>query len=128
MIGYPTDVVTYERAERFAGESKYPLSKMLAFAFEGITSLSVKLIRFITVGGMLMIFIAVIVFFYTLYSYFAGSARPGWSSTMISMWFIGGMIMISLGIVGEYVGKIYLETKERPRFIIEKFLNEETKE
>ena len=128
MIGYPNDIVTYERAERFAGESKYPLSKMLAFAFEGITSLSVKLIRFITVGGALMIFIAAIVFFYTLYSYFAGFARPGWSSMMISMWFIGGMIMISLGIVGEYVGKIYLESKERPRFIVEKFLNEEKSE
>ena len=128
MIGYPNDIVTYERAERFAGESKYPLSKMLAFAFEGITSLSVKLIRFITVGGALMIFIATLVFFYTLYSYFAGFARPGWSSMMISMWFIGGMIMISLGIVGEYVGKIYLETKERPRFIIEQFLNKEKNE
>ena len=128
MIGYPSDIVTYERAERFAGESKYPLSKMLAFAFEGITSLSVKLIRFITIGGALMIFIAAIVFFYTLYSYFAGFARPGWSSLMISMWFIGGMIMISLGIVGEYVGKIYLETKERPRFIVEQFLNEEKNE
>jgi len=128
MIGYPSDIVTYERAERFAGESKYPLSKMLAFAFEGITSLSVKLIRFITIGGALMIFIAAIVFFYTLYSYFAGFARPGWSSLMISMWFIGGMIMISLGIVGEYVGKIYLETKGRPRFIVEKFLNEEKNE
>ena len=128
MIGYPNDIVTYERAERFAGESKYPLSKMLAFAFEGITSLSVKLIRFITVGGALMISIATLVFFYTLYSYFAGFARPGWSSMMISMWFIGGMIMISLGIVGEYVGKIYLETKERPRFIIEQFLNKEKNE
>ena len=128
MIGYPSDIVTYERAERFAGESKYPLSKMLAFAFEGITSLSVKLIRFITIGGALMIFIAAIVFFYTLYSYFAGFARPGWSSLMISMWFIGGMIMISLGIVGEYVGKIYLETKGRPRFIVEQFLNEEKNE
>ena len=101
---------------------------MLAFAFEGITSLSVKLIRFITVGGALMISIATLVFFYTLYSYFAGFARPGWSSMMISMWFIGGMIMISLGIVGEYVGKIYLETKERPRFIIEQFLNKEKNE
>lgn len=125
MIGYPTDIVTYERSERFAGESKYPLSKMLAFAFEGITSLSVKLIRFITVAGFLMIFISIIFFVYSLLSYFFGSVSKGWSSLMISLWFIGGMIMMSLGIVGEYIGKIYLETKERPKFIIETFLNEE---
>lgn len=123
MIGYPTDIVTYERSERFAGESKYPLSKMLAFAFEGITSLSVKLIRFITLAGFLMIFVSIIFFIYSIMSYLFGNVSKGWSSLMISLWFIGGMIMMSLGIVGEYIGKIYLETKERPRFIIEKFLN-----
>lgn len=125
MVGYPSDIVTYERSERFAGESKYPLSKMLAFAFEGITSLSVKLIRFITIAGFLMIFISIIFFIYSLLSYFFGTVSRGWASLMISMWFIGGMIMMSLGIVGEYIGKIYLETKERPRFIIETFLNKE---
>lgn len=125
MIGYPTDIVTYERSERFAGESKYPLSKMLAFAFEGITSLSVKLIRFITLSGFIMIFISFLVFIYSIVSYLLSDVSKGWASIMISMWFIGGMIMMSLGIVGEYIGKIYLETKERPRFIIEKFLNEE---
>lgn len=123
MIGYPTDIVTYERSERFAGESKYPLSKMLAFAFEGITSLSVKLIRLITVAGFLMIFISLAFFIYSIVSYIFGDVSKGWASLMISMWFIGGMIMMSLGIVGEYIGKIYLETKERPRYIIEKFLN-----
>lgn len=123
MIGYPTDIVTYERSERFAGESKYPLSKMLAFAFEGITSLSVKLIRFITVAGFLMIFVSIIVFLYSIISYLFSDVSRGWASLMISMWFIGGMIMMSLGIVGEYIGKIYLETKERPRFIVEEFLN-----
>lgn len=123
MIGYKTDIVTYERSERFAGESKYPLSKMLAFAFEGITSLSVKLIRLITVSGFLMIFISIIFFFYSIISYFFGDVSKGWASLMISMWFIGGMIMMSLGIVGEYIGKIYLETKGRPRFIVDEFLN-----
>ncbi|MBU0278022.1 MULTISPECIES: glycosyltransferase family 2 protein [unclassified Gemella] len=123
MIGYKTDIVTYERSERFAGESKYPLSKMLAFAFEGITSLSVKLIRFITISGFLMIFVAILVFVYSLVSFVFSDVSKGWPSLMISLWFIGGMIMMSLGIVGEYIGKIYLETKERPRFIIEKFLN-----
>ncbi|MBF0713193.1 glycosyltransferase family 2 protein [Gemella sp. GH3] len=123
MIGYPTDIVTYERSERFAGESKYPLSKMLSFAFEGITSLSVKLIRFITIAGFLMIFVSIIFFVYSILSYLFGNVSKGWSSLMISIWFIGGMIMMSLGIVGEYIGKIYLETKERPRFIVEKFLN-----
>lgn len=125
MIGYPTDIVTYERSERFAGESKYPLSKMLAFAFEGITSLSVKLIRLITVAGFLMIFVSLIFFIYSIISYFFTNVSRGWASLMISMWFIGGMIMMSLGIVGEYIGKIYLETKGRPRFIVEEFLNEE---
>ncbi|MDO4814368.1 MAG: glycosyltransferase family 2 protein [Gemella sp.] len=124
MVGYPTDIVTYERAERFAGDSKYPLSKMLAFAFEGITSLSVKLIRLITAAGFFMLFMSMVVVIYTIYSYIVGYARPGWSSMMISMWFIGGMIMVSLGIVGEYIGKIYLETKERPRFIIDEFIND----
>lgn len=128
MIGYSTEIVTYERSERFAGESKYPLSKMLAFAFEGITSLSVKLIRFITLSGFFMIFISFIVFMYSLISYFFSDVSKGWASLMISMWFIGGMIMMSLGIVGEYIGKIYLETKARPRFIVETFLNEDIKE
>lgn len=125
MIGYKSDIVEYERAERFAGESKYPLSKMLAFAFEGITSLSVQLIRLIIVFGFIMIFISVLVFCYSLYSYFFGTVSRGWSSLIISLWFIGGMLMVSLGIVGEYIGKIYLETKSRPRFIVEEFLNDE---
>lgn len=124
LIGYPSTTVSYERAERFAGESKYPLLKMISFAFEGITSLSIQLIRLITFTGFLMIMISIIVSIYSLYNYFFGDVSPGWASIIISLWFIGGLLMMSLGIVGEYIGKIYLETKSRPRFIIDTFLNE----
>lgn len=124
LIGYPSTTVSYERAERFAGESKYPLLKMISFAFEGITSLSIQLIRLITFIGFLMIMISIMVSIYSLYNYFFGYVSPGWASIIISLWFIGGLLMMSLGIVGEYIGKIYLETKSRPRFIIDTFLNE----
>lgn len=124
LIGYSSTTVSYERAERFAGESKYPLLKMISFAFEGITSLSIQLIRLITFTGFLMIMISIIVSIYSLYNYFFGDVSPGWASIIISLWFIGGLLMMSLGIVGEYIGKIYLETKSRPRFIIDTFLNE----
>lgn len=119
MIGYKTDIVTYERNERVAGESKYPLKKMLNFAFEGITSLSVKPIRFITMTGFLIFFISIIFIIYTLIVKFVGTPQQGWSSTFLSIWLIGGIQIFSIGIVGEYIGKIYLETKERPKFIIE---------
>lgn len=124
LIGYSSTTVSYERAERFAGESKYPLLKMISFAFEGITSLSIQLIRLITFTGFLMIMISIIVSIYSVYNYFFGDVSPGWASIIISLWFIGGLLMMSLGIVGEYIGKIYLETKSRPRFIIDTFLNE----
>ena len=125
MIGYPSSIVTYERNERFAGESKYPLKKMLSFAMEGITSLSVKPIRFVTIGGVFVSLISVCMMVYTLVRYFMGATVPGWSSILISVWLIGGIQMIALGVIGEYIGKIYMETKERPRFIVERFINDE---
>ena len=124
MIGYPSTNVYYERAERFAGESKYPLKKMLFFAFQGITSLTVEPIRMITTVGVAMSSISFLVILWTLYEYFFGETIRGWTSMLASLWFIGGLILLSIGIVGEYVGKIYLETKKRPRFIVSEFLNE----
>ena len=125
MIGYPSTKVYYERAERFAGESKYPLKKMLFFALQGITSLTVEPIRMITALGVLMSSVSFLVILWTLYEYFFGYTVRGWSSMLASLWFIGGLILLSIGVVGEYVGKIYLETKNRPRFIVSEFLNEE---
>lgn len=124
MIGYPSTVVTYERNERFAGESKYPLKKMLSFAMEGITSLSTKPIRFVTTGGVCFFLVSVAIMIYTLVQFFLHKTVPGWSSMLISVWFVGGVQMIALGVIGEYVGKIYMETKERPRFIVESFIND----
>lgn len=125
MIGYPSDVVYYERNERYAGESKYPLKKMLAFAFEGITSLSTKPIRCITGMGLCVVAISIVMLIYSIVRYFQGQTVPGWSSIMVSIWFIGGLLLLSIGIVGEYIGKIYLETKSRPRYIIESMINRE---
>ena len=125
MIGYPWDVVYYERGERFAGESKYPLGKMLAFAVEGITSLSIKPIRMITGLGFFIFFVSIIMLIYSFIRHFMGETIVGWTTLMVSVWAIGGLILLSLGVVGEYIGKIYLETKARPRFIVEQFLNTE---
>ncbi len=122
MIGYRTDTVVYERAERYAGESKYPLRKMLSFAFEGITSLSVKPIRMIAWLGFLVFFISIVMLAYILCRFFAGQTVTGWASVAISVWAIGGLLLLSIGVVGEYIGKIYLETKRRPRFLIEEYL------
>ena len=126
MIGYPSTTVYYERAERFAGESKYPLKKMLFFAFEGITSLTVKPIRMITTLGFMISFVSLLVITWIMYQHFMENTVIGWSSILVSMWFIGGLILLSVGIVGEYIGKIYLETKRRLRFIISEFLNDLT--
>lgn len=123
LIGYKTDCVYYNRSERLAGDSKYPLGKMINFAIEGITSFSVKPVRMVFFTGVLFLIIAVCVLTYVLYSYFKGEVVPGWSSLMVSMWFIGGSILAGMGIVGEYVGKIYLEVKDRPRFNIESVLD-----
>ncbi|MBQ2935502.1 MAG: glycosyltransferase family 2 protein [Lachnospiraceae bacterium] len=125
MIGYPWDVVYYERGERFAGESKYPLGKMLAFAVEGITSLSIKPIRMITGLGFFIFFVSIVMLIYSFIRHFMGETIVGWTTLMVSVWAIGGLILLSLGVVGEYIGKIYLETKARPRFIVEQFLNTE---
>ncbi len=122
MVGFNTDIVYYERAERFAGESKYPLKKMLSFAVEGITSLSTKPIKLITSLGFFIFLVSIIVLIYSLIRHFTGQTIPGWTTTVLSVWAIGGLIMISLGVIGEYIGKIYLETKNRPRFIIESYV------
>lgn len=124
MIGFSTDVVYYERGERFAGESKYPLGKMFSFAIEGITSLSTKPIRMITFLGFFIFLVSIGILIYSLVRHFMGATIVGWTTLMVSVWAIGGLILLSLGVVGEYIGKIYLETKARPRFLIEEFLND----
>lgn len=125
LIGYKTATVTYARKERLAGESKYPLKKMLSFAWDGITSFSIKPISMIMAFGGAIVACSVIAFIYTLVSYFMGHVSPGWSSLMISIWFLGGVQLLFIGVVGQYVGKTYIESKERPRYNVEKFLNHE---
>ena len=124
MIGYRTGTVTYERGERFAGESKYPLKKMLSFAMEGITSLSVKPIRMITGLGFLVFLISIAMLIYSIVRWAMGETILGWASLICSVWAIGGLILLSLGVIGEYIGKIYLETKERPRFLLREVLED----
>ena len=122
LIGYRTACVYYNRDKRFAGESKYPLRKMLNFAIDGITSFSVKPVRIIFWIGCIFILIALCVTAWTLRAYFYHNTVPGWSSLMISLWFVGGIILVALGIVGEYIGKIYIEVKDRPRYNEEELL------
>lgn len=128
MVGFKTGVVEYDRFERTAGESKYPLAKMLALAWQGVTSLSVKPIRMIMCLGITIFFIAILFGLYSLFSYFFGFTVSGWTSTFVSIWAIGGLQLFAIGVIGEYLGKIYLETKQRPRFIIEEFINDSTTE
>ena len=123
MIGYTSATVEYERGERFAGESKYPLKKMLAFAMEGITSLSVKPIRYITLLGVLVFLVSIIMLIVFIAKWALGLTVAGWASVICSVWAIGGLILLALGVIGEYIGKIYLETKERPRFLIREVLD-----
>lgn len=118
MVGFKSTCVYYARNERMAGESHYPLKKMLALAFDGITSLSIKPIRMIMGIGFFFAFISMLLVVYVLVSFFSGNTVPGWSSSLISSCLIGGIQLISLGVIGEYIGKIYLETKHRPRFIV----------
>lgn len=127
LIGFPSTIVEYERNERFAGESKYPLKKMLNFALDGITSFSVKPIRFITAIGFLISVISVIMFIYTIVRHVLGFTVAGWSSLIISLWFLGGVQILSIGVIGEYIGKIYMETKGRPRFLVESYVIHHTK-
>ena len=124
LIGYKFDIVKYERLERLAGESKYPLKKMLALAWEGITSLSIQPIRLITGLGAIVFAVSLIMIIYSLVSFFIGSAVSGWASTLCSIWAIGGLQLLAIGIIGEYIGKIYLETKARPRYIVEEYLED----
>ncbi len=125
MIGYRTDAVLYERHERFAGESKYPLKKMLSFALEGITSLSTKPIRMISALGFLLFVISILMSVIFIIEFFLGKTVSGWASLIVSIWAIGGLLMLAIGVVGEYIGKIYMEVKGRPRFLIARFLEEE---
>ena len=124
LVGYKSDVVYYERNERFAGKSKYPLKKMLNFAWDGITSFSVKPLRFICTIGFVILFISIVIMIYSLVQKIVGNTVDGWTFLSISIWFIGGLQMISIGIIGEYIGKMYNETKQRPRYIISENLEE----
>ena len=124
LIGFKSSKVYYERAERFAGESKYPLKKMLAFAINGITSFSTKPLKLITWLGVIMSVMAVIAFIWAFIVKLLGHSTLGWSSMMCSIWLIGGLQLLALGIIGEYIGKIYAEVKQRPRYIIADFIND----
>ena len=119
-MGFPSAVVYYDREKRFAGESKYPFSKMLSFAVDGITSFSVRPLRYIVLLGLLFILISIVAIIYGFLSYLEGDTMPGWTSLLVSIWFIGGMVTTAIGIIGEYVGKIYKEVKRRPRYFVEK--------
>ncbi len=122
MIGFQSDIVTYERSEREAGESKYPLSKMLALAWEGITSLSIRPIRMVTTTGAIIFALSIIMLIYSVVRFFMGATVSGWASLAVSIWAIGGLQLLAIGIVGEYIGKIYLESKARPRFIVDEII------
>lgn len=123
LIGYQTDCVYYERKERVAGESKYPFSKMLALAWNGITSFSIKPISLVTGLGFLIMFLSVLAAIYAFVSYFFGSVEPGWTSLLLSVWFLGGLQLCAIGLIGQYIGKIYIEVKHRPRYNIETLLS-----
>lgn len=123
MLGFKTAIVEYERGERVAGESKYPLKKMIAFAMEGITSLSNKPIRLVTFAGLICGLLGVVMAIYVLVSLCRGHSVAGWASIMMSIWLLGGMQLVALGLIGEYVGKIYMETKRRPKFILEGYIH-----
>lgn len=118
-LGFPQAMVYYDRGERFAGESKYPLRKMLAFAIDGITSFSVRPLRLISIVGLSFMLVALGVIVYGLAAWLCGRTIQGWTSLLVSLWFIGGAILVALGVIGEYVGKIYAEVKHRPRYFIE---------
>ncbi|MDY3032045.1 MAG: glycosyltransferase family 2 protein [Clostridia bacterium] len=124
LTGFKSDCVYYDRSERFAGESKYPFKKMLSFAFDGITSFSVSPIRVISVLGFAVCIFAVIMGIYAVYEKIIGNTGAGWASLMVSIWFIGGVQLLSIGLIGEYIGKMYKEVKRRPRYIIEAYIND----
>ncbi len=122
LIGYKSDTVYYDRNERFAGKSKYPLKKMLSFAFDGITSFSINPIRLISTMGSIACVFAVIMAIYAVVQKLLGNTSAGWSSIMCSIWFLGGLQLLGIGLIGEYIGKMYKEVKRRPRYIIEKII------
>ncbi len=119
-LGYKTDCVYYDRSARIAGESKYPLRKMLNFAIDGITSFSVKPVRLVFMMGVLFLIIALLMLIYVLTAYFMGRSVSGWPSLFLSVWLVGAFVLIGLGVIGEYVGKIYTEVKNRPRYNVDK--------
>ncbi len=123
MVGYRSGVVTYARHERFAGESKYPLRKMLALAFEGITSLSTRPVKLISLLGAAIFGVSLLMLLYFFVQYFLGNTVQGWASLAVSVWALGGLQLLAIGVIGEYVGKVYLEAKARPRYLVEFFLN-----
>jgi hypothetical protein len=123
QLGFRWTTVEYDRSARVAGESKYPLRKMLAFAADGVTSFSIKPIRLVLWAGALVFLVSILMLVYTLARKFMGMTESGWSSLMCSIWMIGGVQLLSIGVIGEYIGKVYAETKRRPRFIIESVLN-----
>lgn len=122
LIGFKTAMVEYERHERFAGKSKYPFKKMLSFALDGITSFSVKPIKIIGNLGVVISILSIFAMLYALISKLTGNAVAGWTAIVASIWLIGGIQLLSLGVIGTYIGKIYSETKARPKYIIEEFL------
>ena len=125
QIGYKTATVEYSRGERFAGESKYPLKKMISFAFDGITSFSIKPIRMITAVGLVIFVVSLVMLIYSLVVNALGNTATGWTSMIMSIWLLGGLQLLAIGIIGEYVGKAYMETKKRPKYIIETVLRDD---
>lgn len=125
LIGFKSEVVYYERGERCAGESKYPLKKMLGLAWDGISSLSIRPLRFITALGLIMAGLSALVLIYSIVVKVLGNAVSGWTFTVCSIWLVGGIQTFSIGVIGEYIGKIYSETKRRPRYCIAESLIEE---
>ncbi|MBR2715688.1 MAG: glycosyltransferase family 2 protein [Ruminococcus sp.] len=125
MVGYKSAIVTYERKERLYGESKYSLKDMIALAVEGVTSLSIRPIKLIAKIGLLIFLVSIAMLIYTLVRYFMGATEVGWASLAVSIWAIGGLQLLAIGVIGEYIGKIYLETKARPRYIVETYLDDD---
>jgi len=123
LIGYKSTTVTYVRHERFAGKSKYPFTKMISLAFDGITSLSIRPIRMIANLGIIISAISLLFLIWSVFTHFFGYTVDGWTSILASIWLVGGLEMLSLGVIGEYIGKIYKETKRRPRFLIDEYLD-----
>ncbi len=119
LVGFKSGTVEYERGKRVAGETKYPLKKMIQFAFEGITSFSIRPIRIITISGIIIFIVSFILIIYSIIGHLLGHTVTGWTTLVVALYFLGGFMIFSIGIVGEYIGKIYLEVKHRPRYIIE---------